>query len=170
LNLLIVVDMQRDFAPSDNVTARVVEKINRAIANNEPIYLTMDVHDSAAYEKYREAKYYPLHCCVDSEGQYLVEPVGEAVALYKRKYVFSKETFGSVELAEYLTSCTIPDDTIEVCGVCTDICVISNVLLLRAMFPFNKIIVDASACQGTSPELHKAALEIMKKNAVEVRE
>jgi len=170
MNQLIVIDMQEDFHPNDKVTTRIVSKINRAIANNEPVYLTMDVHDPATYEKYREAKYYHLHCSIDTEGSWLVKSVGEAVALYKRKYVFSKETFGSIELAEYLTSCIVPDDMIEVCGVCTDICVISNVLLLRAMFPFNRIVVDGFACQGTTPELHKAALEVMKKNAVEVRE
>lgn len=170
MNHLVVIDMQNDFAPSDEVTAKVVSKINRAIANNEPIYLTMDTHDPETYRKYRESKYYSLHCAEDSEGHYLVKPVGEAIALYKRKYIFEKETFGSVELVGYLEGSAVPDDTIELCGVCTDICVISNVLMFRALFPFNRIIVDAAACQGSTPELHRAALEIMKKNAIEVRE
>lgn len=170
MNQLVAIDMQEDFHPSDEVTARVVEKINHAIANHEPIYLTMDVHSSNEYPKYRESKYYPLHCEAGMPGHYLVGPVGEAIALYKRKYIFEKNTFGSAELVDYLIGSTVPDDTIELCGVCTDICVISNALMIRAMLPFNRIVIDAAACQGSTPELHRAALEVMKKNAIEVRE
>lgn len=74
--------------------------------------------------------------------------------------MFTKRTFGSVELAKDLLESDY--DEIEIVGLCTDICVVSNALLLKAFAPELKITVDASCCAGVRPETHKAALETMK--------
>lgn len=79
-----------------------------------------------------------------------------------------KKTFGSLELATDINANRKEVSSITLMGVCTDICVLSNALILRAKMPNMRIIVDAAGCNGTSPEMHKCALALMKANAIEV--
>ena len=89
--------------------------------------------------------------------------------LVSADHIYEKPTFGSLRLAENLAK--IPDlEEIELIGLCTDICVVSNALLLKAMMPEVRITVDAASCAGVSPEKHAAALETMRSCQVEVVE
>ena len=82
--------------------------------------------------------------------------------------VFDKITFGSTGLLEELEERKDTIDEIEICGVCTDICVISNALPIRMLFPNMKITVDSACCAGVTPEKHEAALEVMRSCQIEV--
>ena len=85
--------------------------------------------------------------------------------------IFYKDTFGSYDLAGYLWDlCRVYEelDTVTLMGVCTDICVLNNALLIRSTLPETRIIVDAAGCNGTSPKMHRWALALMKANAITV--
>ena len=84
--------------------------------------------------------------------------------------VVDKVTFGSVELPHILSTYGDEIEEIELCGLCTDICVISNAMILKAAFPEVKITVDASCCAGVSIESHRTALDAMKAVQIEVKE
>jgi nicotinamidase-related amidase len=107
------------------------------------------------------------HCKYCSEGWQIISelPTNQAK-------IIDKTTFGDVylaqELAEFYNINTDPNAYIEFCGVCTDICVVSNALLCRAYMPNIRIIVDANCCAGTTPKKHRAALEVMKSCQIEV--
>ena len=110
-----------------------------------------------------------LHCIKDTPGWMLDKNV--QAALDKKNYkIIEKPTFGSIELPEYIKDKYNPDDIeIELIGLCTDICVVSNALLLKAHFIETKISVDASCCAGVTPESHEAALTTMKMCQVDVK-
>lgn len=164
--ILIVVDMQKDFVDGalgtkeavaiiDNVT----DKIN---AYHGDIIVTYDTH-MQNYMDTQEGKNLPVpHCIKGTDGWELNEKVMEA--LRKKPYkAMEKPTFGSTELPEYIRANYNPDEIeVELIGLCTDICVVSNALLIKANFPETKISVDASCCAGVTPESHKAALTTMK--------
>ena len=163
--ILIVVDMQNDFITgalgSDEARAivpNVVEKVmNYKI---EDIYFTQDTHNED-YMNTLEGKYLPVpHCIKYEEGWDIIpalKPYAELVVL--------KETFGYEYWGYYYFG---EEVEFELCGVCTDICVISNALVLRMLYPDAKITVDASCCAGVTPEKHKAALEVMKSCQIDV--
>ena len=85
----------------------------------------------------------------------------EAEAIGGSAEIYEKSTFGSAELAQHLAEITKAGDEIELCGLCTDICVVSNALLIKAFCPECEVIVDANACAGVTEESHKAALVTM---------
>lgn len=164
--VLVVVDMQNDFieGPLGNketlaVVDRVAEKIKRF---KGAVFVTLDTH----YQNYlrtEEGKKLPVtHCIYKTAGWRLHEKVLNA--LHNKKYkAVKKETFASTKLADELCRLDVEGNfEIELVGVCTDICVVSNALLLKAYFPEIKISVDASCCAGVTPELHSAALQVMK--------
>ena len=175
MKVLVVVDMQNDFIDGTLGTPEaqaIVPKVVKKIEEFDGVILhTMDTH----YEDYldtQEGKLLPVkHCLSGTEGWEMPPLIEDAIRYKSREsgYVqsFLKETFGSVDLAWYLQNDGLPqieDDTSEIVliGLCTDICVISNALLLKAFLPEVKITVDASCCAGVTPESHKNALEAMK--------
>ena len=171
--ILIVVDMQKDFitgALGSPATQAVVEPIARVLAqyrkNGWQILYTADTHTPAEYSDAlsQESKRIPRHCIKGEEGWEIVD----ALRPQPGERVVEKPSFGSLDLAREIGPVT-PQTEIELCGVCTDICVVSNALGLRASFPQNKIAVLEDCCAGTSNENHKAALAVMQSCLVDIR-
>lgn len=164
--LLIVVDMQNDFVDGAlgtkeavAIVGNVVDKINTFDGD---IIATFDTHFEN-YMETQEGKNLPVsHCIKGTDGWKLNQKVQSA--LDKRKYhTIEKPTFGSTELVEYIKQNYNPDEIeIELVGLCTDICVVSNALLLKANFLETKISVDASCCAGVTRDSHNASLLTMK--------
>ncbi len=164
--VLVVVDMQKDFVDGAlgskeavAIVDNVVKKINEFDGD---IIITYDTHGEN-YLKTQEGQNLPVsHCIKGTDGWKLDAKVQMAVEK-KEFFAIEKPTFGSVELPKYIKETYNPDEIeIELIGLCTDICVVSNVLLLKANFIETKVSVDASCCAGVTPESHNAALTTMK--------
>ncbi|HWR19774.1 MAG TPA: isochorismatase family cysteine hydrolase [Clostridia bacterium] len=163
--IFIVVDMQNDFITgtlgSDHakkIVPRVAQKIEEARKRGDHIIYTQDTHEESYLESF-EGKHLPVsHCIRGSEGIQIYP----SLTPKEGEIVLEKPTFGSVELPGLLKHYINPDTVIELCGVCTDICVVSNAILLRAHYPNNEIVVEAAACAGVTPESHDAALTTMR--------
>lgn len=171
--ILVVVDMQNDFVDgalgSAEATAIVDNVVNKIENFDGDIIATYDTH----YENYmqtNEGKNLPVpHCIKGTDGwklNYKVE-----AALKEKGYVsIEKITFGSVDLPNKVKSLVDDEDfSIELIGLCTDICVVSNALLLKAHFPEAEISVDSSCCAGVSVATHNAALDTMRCCQIEVK-
>ena len=162
---LIVVDMQKDFvdgalgtAEAQAIVPAVAEKI-RGFAGE--IIVTYDTHEED-YMETREGRFLPVpHCIRDTDGWQLDAAVADALA--ERAYtVVEKPTFGAVTLPEVVEQLAGDEEfTVELIGLCTDICVVSNAMLLKAAFPEADMSVDAACCAGVSPASHQAALTTM---------
>ncbi len=169
--ILIVVDMQRDFidlALGTKEAVAIVDAVKEKIGAYPPdsIFVTMDTH-GADYLRTQEGRFLPVeHCIRGTEGWQLSPELAPVLAGAK---VFEKPTFGSVQLAEELKALSETEELeLELVGLCTDICVISNALLLKAFLPEVRITVDASCCAGVTPQKHLAALETMRSCQVAV--
>lgn len=164
--ILVVVDIQNDFVDGALGTREAVAIIDNAaqkIKNFDgDIFVTLDTH----YENYMqtlEGQKLPVPHCIKNTNGWLLNPK-IANALKNRNYkTVEKLTFGSTELPQLIKE-TIGDNQTEITliGLCTDICVVSNALLLKANFTDAEIYVDSSCCAGVTPETHNAALEVMK--------
>lgn len=177
MKVLIIVDMQNDFITGalgtpEAVSAKenIVNKIcnmNEVEVENTFIFFTRDTH----YENYMdtlEGKMLPiLHCQFETDGWEIDSDIAVAADDFAQ-IVFDKITFGSTGLLEELEERKDTIDEIEICGVCTDICVISNALPIRMLFPNMKITIDSACCAGVTPEKHEAALEVMRSCQIEV--
>ena len=169
--LLIVVDMQNDFvdgALGTKEAEAIVDNVAKKISDFDgDIYATYDTH-FGNYMDTSEGKKLPVpHCIKDTDGWQLNEKV--QTALDKKGYTkVEKITFGSVDLPQIIADKYKEEIEIELIGLCTDICVVSNALLLKAHFPDIKISVDSSCCAGVTPEKHKAALETMSSCQIDV--
>ena len=167
MKYLIVVDMQNDFitgslgsALATAIVPKVVEKVKKF---DGKIIFTRDTH-FADYMNTQEGKNLPVkHCIKDSDGWQIcddLKPYADTV--------IDKLTFGSIELPSILESLGEPIDSIELCGLCTDICVISNAMVLKAAFPETPIIVDSACSAGVSIEGHNNALNAMKAVQIQI--
>ena len=162
--ILIVVDMQNDFIDgalgSKEAVAIVDNVVNKIKEFNDKIIVTYDSHDEN-YMETREGKYLPVpHCIKGTDGWQLNNKVQNAI---KKNYsIIHKPTFGSTELVDLLSHYNQKEVDVTLIGLCTDICVVSNAMLLKANYPEMNISVDASCCAGVTPESHKAALLTMK--------
>ena len=166
--LLVVVDMQNDFIDGSLGTAEavaIVPNVVEKIKNwDGDIITTQDTHFQN-YLETREGKYLPVpHCIIYTEGHKINKDVFDALIntrYFGRHFAaLNKLTFGSTALPELIRG--FEYDYIELIGLCTDICVVSNAMLLKANYPDINIAVDASCCAGVTPESHKAALTTMK--------
>lgn len=170
--ILVVVDMQNDFIDGAlgneecrAVVPRIVNKINNF--NGDEIIYTMDTH-AEDYLETQEGKNLPvIHCVRSTNGWNINELIDAALTDAESRcevVEIHKPTFGSVSMANYLANTFMEDEEfeIELCGVCTGICVISNAMLLKAFFTEAKVTVDASCCACVTPTSHKNALEAMK--------
>ncbi len=164
---LIVIDFQNDFISGSLGTKEaqaiiplVVEKVKKSLENNIFIYFTLDTHKDD-YLQTLEGKNLPvLHCIKNTHGHELCDELKNLLSSYTENEhyaIIEKEYFSSIDL---LTK--IDTDHIELIGICTDICVVSNALLLKAHFPNILIEVDSKCCAGVTVEKHEAALEILK--------
>ncbi|MCL1963523.1 MAG: cysteine hydrolase [Firmicutes bacterium] len=170
---LVVVDVQKDFidgalgtAEAVSVVPRVVECIRAALEEDRALIFTQDTHQPD-YMDTSEGRHLPvLHCVKDTEGWLL----HEAVAPYAAT-TLQKPSFGAPALAELLGREAENGGAnldIALCGVCTDICVVTNALLLRAHLPEAALRVYKDACAGVTPARHEAALEVMRACQIEV--
>lgn len=165
-NYLIVVDMQKDFVDGTLGTAEA-EQIVPAVLNkvqnfDGEVIFTKDTH-FADYLSTAEGRLLPVeHCIKDTAGWMLIEELEKYCADNGNK-VYEKLTFGCKELAQDMLTWNEkePIASIELIGLCTDICVVSNALLLKAFLPEVEILVDAACCAGVTPDKHQAALETM---------
>lgn len=175
MKYLIVVDMQKDFISGSlgteeakAILPRVIDKVGHY---NGQIIFTKDTH-TKDYLKTQEGRNLPVkHCILGEDGWMLADEL-EKAAKSGGFQIYEKPAFGSVALAEALKTENekAPIEEIELCGLCTDICVISNALLLKAFLPEVPVCVDASCCAGVTPESHKNALEAMKMCQILIKE
>lgn len=169
---LVVVDMQKDFVDGSlgsSEAQKIVKNVVRKIEDfSGEILVTFDTH----YENYLESaegKKLPVeHCIKGTLGFELSEKVKKA--LENKEYeTLEKPTFGSLRLPEIIKEKAQGEDfTVELVGLCTDICVVSNALILKANFPEAEISVDSSCCAGVTVESHNAALLTMKSCQINV--
>ena len=169
---LIVVDMQKDFIDgalgSKEACAIVPAAAKKIAAFEGEIFATYDTHFDD-YMDTAEGKKLPVpHCIKGSEGWQLNKEI--SASLKGKKYTpVEKYTFGSVKLPEFIKKAAGSDEfSIELIGLCTDICVVSNALLLKASFPEVPITVDEKCCAGVTPEKHNAAIETMRSCQIDI--
>ena len=163
MKYLIVVDMQVDFITgslgsklAEAIVPNVVEKVKNY---DGKVIFTRDTH-FADYMQTQEGKKLPVeHCIKDTDGWQICDELRPFV-----DNVVDKKTFGSVDLPVMI----VDADEIELCGLCTDICVISNAMILKATFPEVKITVDSKCCAGVTVESHNTALDAMKAVQIEI--
>lgn len=190
----IVVDMQNDFVygplgtdEAKAIIPNVKHKLSEWQSEGRRIIFTLDTH-GGSYLKSQEGKLLPIeHCIFASEGWGVVKELDHANVC---NHMFLKNDFAAiVGYLEYFCNCTMQGDVycikmkhnglinmidsdndvdIELVGVCTDICVVSNALVLKAMLPEARISVDAQCCSGTTPENHVAALQVMRSCQINV--
>lgn len=170
MKYLIVVDMQVDFI-SGSLGSKMAEKIVPGVVEKVKTFegkviFTRDTH-FADYMSTQEGKKLPvMHCIKDTDGWQICDELTPYV-----KEAVDKITFGSVTLPNIIKDYSeeIEEiEEIELCGLCTDICVISNAMILKAAFPEVKITVDSKCCAGVSVESHKTALDAMKAVQIEI--
>ena len=178
--IAILIDFQYDFIYGSLGTKEAQLTVPNVIAflkwlhdNGYKLYATRDTHfDSGKnmYENTLEGKKLPVrHCIIDTEGWQIINPVNEILKDAKA-IIVNKLTFGSFELAEILRKENeiSPITEIVIIGLCTDICVVSNALILRALFKDIPIKIKENCCAGVTPETHKAAIETMKMCQIDV--
>ena len=163
-NILIVVDMQNDFidgALGTKEAVAIVPKVEDKIRNFDgEVFFTRDTHETY-YLETQEGKNLPVkHCIRDTEGWQIRKEIADLISTEP----IIKETFGSSRLPERIRTLSDQEaiESITLVGLCTDICVISNAMVLKAFFPELPIHVDASCCAGVTRESHLQALEAMK--------
>ncbi len=171
--ILLVIDMQNDFidaALGTKEAVAIVENVKSKIKTYEKsnIFATRDTHEEN-YLETQEGKYLPVrHCIRGSEGWKIRKDIQE---LLNESNIYDKPTFGSVKLAQKVKELYENEKgelEVEICGLCTDICVISNALLLKANAPEMKISLDPKCCAGVTPEKHNAAIEAMRSCQIQI--
>ena len=166
MKYLIVVDMQNDFISGSlgsDMAKAIVDNVVEKVKNFEgEIIFTRDTH-ADCYLDTMEGKNLPVvHCVKGTDGWQICPELSPYV-----ENVIDKVTFGSVDLPHIIAK-SGEIESIELCGLCTDICVISNAMILKATFPEAKISVDSSCCAGVTFESHNNALLAMKMTQIEI--
>ena len=164
--ILVVVDMQNDFIDGSLGTPEalaIVENVKKKISQykQEDIFVTMDTHEEN-YLETQEGRMLPVaHCIRGTEGWQVRSDIA---ALLPEAHVYEKPSFASLRVAKEIADLAVwrKDIEIEIIGLCTDICVVSNALLLKSVMPEVPITVDPSCCAGVTPESHEAALTTMR--------
>ena len=163
--ILVVVDMQNDFIDGALDTPEalaLVENVKARIREYDPadVFVTMDTH-APNYLETQEGRNLPVEHCIKGTKGWQIR--SDIAALLPDWHIYEKPTFGSVELAKDIAEIAANEEIeIEVLGLCTDICVVSNALMLKAYMPEVKISVDPSCCAGVTPGSHEAALKTMQ--------
>lgn len=171
---LVVVDIQNDFVDGTLGSAQAKAIIDKAVKKikefDGEIFVTYDTHFDNYMDTAEGKKLPVMHCIKGTEGWNLNKEIEKA--LEGKKYTaVEKPTFGSLELPELIKKAASGEKfTVELIGLCTDICVVSNALILKANFYENDIKVDPECCAGVTPDTHKAALETMKMCQITIKE
>ena len=172
--LLLVIDMQKDFVDGALGTAEAVAIVPNVLAeigkyDIENVFVTRDTHPEN-YLETQEGKNLPVvHCVKGTPGWELNAEVAKAVSGAE---IFDKPTFGSTELVERIGRYTAEygeeNVRVELIGLCTDICVVSNALLLKAHYHEMPLSLDPKCCAGVTPQKHDAAIETMRSCQIEI--
>ncbi|MBQ3932040.1 MAG: cysteine hydrolase [Firmicutes bacterium] len=167
--LLIVIDMQNDFIDGSLGTKEaeaIVPAVKAKIASYPPkdVIATMDTH-GPDYLKTQEGRNLPVEHCIKGTDGWKIRP--DIAELLDKAIIYEKPTFGCEKLAADLKNVKGLKE-VEMIGLCTDICVVSNALLIKAALPEIRISVDSACCAGVTPEKHLAALETMRSCQIEV--
>ena len=170
-NLLIVVDMQNDFIDQALGTEEAVKTVPEVVGlildpAFDQVIATKDTHHED-YLQTLEGKKLPVTHCVENTEGWQINLDVEAALEKRSALVITKGTFGSERLASMVKE--MKPEKITLCGLCTDICVISNGLLLRAALPDTPIEAVSAACAGTTKENHEAALAVMRSCQIDIR-
>ncbi len=169
--ILLIIDMQNDFVTgalgtpeAQTIVENIVAEIKKYPAAD--IIATRDTHQPDYMDTQEGAKLPVPHCIQNSEGWELHPDIAAALGAVE---IIDKPSFGSIALAERLAAMA-KNEELEICliGLCTDICVVSNALILKAYLPETKISVKADCCAGVTPATHTAALETMKMCQIEI--
>lgn len=170
---LIVVDMQNDFV-SGSLGTPEAQAIVGAVARRAEefegaVVFTKDTHGEDYLQTQEGSNLPVVHCVRDTPGWELVEEL-ERVRAQRDALVFDKPSFGSLDLAAWLVeqNDVEPIDSIELVGLCTNICVVSNALLIKANLPEVPLRVEAALCAGVTPQSHRAALDTMRSCQVDI--
>ena len=164
MKALIVVDMQNDFIDGSlgtkeavSIVPKVKKKIDAARTEGREVIFTRDTH----YDDYletNEGKHLPVvHCIEESKGWEISSELDASSST-----IINKNTFGYTGWADF------DFEEVELVGLCTDICVVSNALIIKAIYPEIKVSVDAECCAGVTPEAHEAALATMRSCQIEI--
>lgn len=176
MKVLVVVDMQNDFITgslgtkeAQLIVPNIVKKIKKQISEDGNIVITYDTHFDNSYLKSIEGQKLPIkHCIKETKGFKLIDEISREILLYPSEKILpiEKYSFGSPVLGFILDAMNdnMDIDSIELVGLCTDICVISNAVILKSTLPNVPIIVDASCCAGSTPEAHEKALDLMEQS------
>lgn len=171
MKVLVVVDMQKDFtydALRNEDAIAIIPAVKEKIESFDgDVIFTLDTH-TPDYLSTQEGKKLPVpHCIKDTEGWELVD---ELKLLAEGKVILEKPTFGSVALAEMLAdkNDAEPIDEITLIGICTDICVISNAMLIKATLPEVTVKADSKCCAGVTKDSHETALRAMASCQIEI--
>ena len=166
---LVVIDMQNDFISGSlgseeakKIVPKVKARIDKALSEGEDVYFTKDTHEDN-YMETNEGKHLPIkHCIEGTNGHEICDELKN----YEKeaKGVFVKNTFGYKELPKYLEKY----DSITFVGLCTDICVVSNVMVTKAFYPEKEIKLEKDLCAGSTIENHMSAINVMKACHIEI--
>ena len=160
---LIIIDMQKDFVTgplgtkeAQSMLPRLLKKLDAIVAEGAvDLIFTQDTHGDN-YLDTQEGRNLPVpHCIKKSDGWQIVPELQKFTQ--RAKAVVEKKSFGSTRLPSLIK----PYEVVEFAGVCTDICVISNALLIKAFYPEQRVQIDAACCAGSTPEAHRKALDVM---------
>lgn len=185
MRVLVIVDCQVDFVSgalgsiaAQSIIPHMRKRIKDYADGETLILFTKDTHEENYLETFEGVRLPIKHCVRGTPGWSLVKDISTLADGYSNFLIYSgeeiihsrilKNTFGSIKLCELLKSYENEITDITFMGFCTDICVISNVLMARAYLPNTRIIVDASCCAGTTIDKHLAALEVMKSCQIDV--
>ena len=171
MKYLVVVDMQNDFVDGSLGTKEavaIVDAVAEKIRNHEgKVIFTFDTHDDN-YDDTQEGKNLPVrHCIKGTEGWNLnpiIDTLQDNLEIEGRATNLEKVTFGSKDIGPFLVEENNKEkiESIELVGLCTDVCVISNAMIIKAFLPETPIIVDSKCCAGVTPESHETALDAMR--------
>lgn len=171
MKALIVVDYQVDFVNgalgfegSELLEPVILDKIEKTRSNGGRIIFTLDTHSENYLETAEGRKLPVVHCVDGSEGHKLFGKLAQSVQ--SGDIVIKKPSFGSLELADILRENKF--DEVELCGLVTDICVVSNAIIAKAALPESRVIVDSSACASFDKSAHEAALKVMRSVQIDV--
>lgn len=173
--ILVVIDMQKDFIDgslgtkeAESIVPAVVQKIRSY--EKGAVFATKDTHEED-YMETQEGRNLPVAHCIRGTDGWAFPPEIQRVLEEQEAEIFEKPTFGSTALAERIKQLYEEEKgelSVELAGLCTDICVISNALLLKANLPELLISLDSACCAGVTPELHEEALATMKSCQIKV--
>lgn len=175
MRYLIIIDVQNDFVSGPLGTAEAQQMLPRLLEKaagfDGKILMTKDSH-SDDYLQTQEGRLLPVpHCIVGTEGWEFPESL-EKIRKEKEAEVYQKSCFGCEPLVEDLKKLDRAGqlESVELVGICTDICVVSNALMIKSALPELPVSVDASCCAGVTREKHEAALEVMRSCQIQVKD